>query len=204
MILNFSRDASIWISAPPKVTDVKIIGDLRENSKVTATGIVTGGTEGSSRVQWFKICSSTLDENSLEALSTSKIAKVWSLKFFQNCKGRLLFLWFLSVPKDSWNTRHNIFRIQFWFLVGFWRGQAFRIPLGAVGCYIVAKFTPMTPDGDSGEPAFVISDTTVESRFICPSSLLLGSGSVIKYQEYKCHTFHKLNSLECHLYFSWN
>ncbi|MCH99513.1 hypothetical protein A2U01_0020527, partial [Trifolium medium] len=74
---------------PPKVTNVKIIGDLRENGKVTATGIVTGGTEGSSR--------------------------------------------------------------------------AFRIPLGAVGCYIVAKYTPMTPDGDSGESTFVISDRAVES-----------------------------------------
>ncbi|KAJ1437037.1 Leucine-rich repeat [Sesbania bispinosa] len=101
--------------APPKVSNVKIIGDLRENSKITATGVVTGGTEGSSRVQWYKTCSSTLDENSLEALSTSKIAK------------------------------------------------AFRIPLGAVGYYIVAKFTPMTPDGDAGEPAFVISDRAVET-----------------------------------------
>ncbi|KAG5105911.1 hypothetical protein JHK82_042881 [Glycine max] len=101
--------------APPKVMNVKIIGDLRENSKITATGIVTGGTEGSSRVQWYKTSLSTLDENSLEALSTSKIAK------------------------------------------------AFRIPLGAVGYYIVAKFTPMTPDGDSGEPAFVISDKAVET-----------------------------------------
>ncbi|XP_027366103.1 187-kDa microtubule-associated protein AIR9 isoform X1 [Abrus precatorius] len=101
--------------APPKVMNLKIIGELRENSKVTATGIVTGGTEGSSRVQWYKTCSATLDENSLEPLSTSKIAK------------------------------------------------AFRIPLGAVGSYIVAKYTPMTPDGDSGEPAFVISDKAVET-----------------------------------------
>ncbi|OIV97294.1 hypothetical protein TanjilG_07046 [Lupinus angustifolius] len=101
--------------APPKVTDVKIVGDLRENGKVTVTGIVTGGTEGSSRVQWFKTCLSTLDENSLEALSTSKIAK------------------------------------------------AFRIPLGAVGYYIVAKFIPMTPDGDAGEPAYAISDRAVET-----------------------------------------
>lgn len=102
--------------APPKVTNVKIIGDLRENSKVTVSGIVTGGTEGSSRVQWFKTSSSTLDgEKGLEALSTSKIAK------------------------------------------------AFRIPLGAVGYYIVAKFTPMTPDGECGEPAFVISERAVET-----------------------------------------
>ena len=41
------------------------------------TGIVTGGTEGFSRVQWFKTVSSTLDgEKDLEALSTLKIAKV--------------------------------------------------------------------------------------------------------------------------------
>lgn len=72
----FGYNASVSISAPPQVTNVKIIGDLRENGKVTASGIVTGGTEGSSRVQWYKTCSSTLDENSLEALSTSKIAKV--------------------------------------------------------------------------------------------------------------------------------
>ncbi|XP_047148992.1 187-kDa microtubule-associated protein AIR9 isoform X1 [Vigna umbellata] len=112
---SMSVMSSVVKQAPPKVTNVKIIGELRENSKVTATGIVTGGTEGSSRVQWYKTHSSTLDENTLEALSTSKIAK------------------------------------------------AFRIPLGAVGYYIVAKFIPMTPDGDSGEPVFLISDKAVET-----------------------------------------
>lgn len=56
---------------------VKIIGDLRENSKITVTGYVTGGTEASSRVQWFKTSSPILDgENGLEAMSASKIAKV--------------------------------------------------------------------------------------------------------------------------------
>ncbi|KAL0305433.1 UNVERIFIED_CONTAM: microtubule-associated protein AIR9 [Sesamum radiatum] len=85
-------------------------------SKVTVTGIVTGGMEASSRVQWFKTSSSTFEgENGREPLSTSKIAK------------------------------------------------GFRIPLGAVGKYIVAKFTPMTPDGEAGEPAYVISDTVVET-----------------------------------------
>ncbi|KAH9747829.1 187-kDa microtubule-associated protein AIR9 [Citrus sinensis] len=102
--------------APPKVTNVKIIGDLRENSKITVTGTVTGGTEGSSRVQWFKTTSSSMDgENGLEAVSTSKIAK------------------------------------------------AFRVPLGAVGYYIVVKYTPMTPDGESGEPEYVISERAVET-----------------------------------------
>lgn len=63
--------------APPKVTNLKIIGDLRENSKITVTGIVAGGTEGSSRVQWFKTSCSTLEgEKGFEALTTSKIAKV--------------------------------------------------------------------------------------------------------------------------------
>lgn len=102
------------MKAPPKVTLLKIIGELKEGSQVKATGIVTGGTEASSRVQWFKSSIPTFEgEDSVEVLSTSKIAK------------------------------------------------AFRIPLGAVGQYLVAKFTPMTPDGEAGEPAYVISDTSV-------------------------------------------
>ncbi|KAJ8449889.1 hypothetical protein Cgig2_029251 [Carnegiea gigantea] len=102
--------------APPKVTNTRIIGELREGSKITVTGAVTGGTEGSSRVQWFKSSSLTFaEEDGLEALSTSKISK------------------------------------------------AFRIPLAAVGHYIVAKFTPMTPDGEAGEPAYVVSEKTVDT-----------------------------------------
>ncbi|ESQ52069.1 hypothetical protein EUTSA_v10016130mg [Eutrema salsugineum] len=102
--------------APPKVTDVKIVGDLRENSKVTLTGTVTGGTEGSSRVQWFKSSCSILEGgNNLEELSTSKVAK------------------------------------------------SFRIPLGAVGYYIVGKYSPMAPDGECGEPVYVISERAVET-----------------------------------------
>ncbi|KAK6932089.1 hypothetical protein RJ641_001713 [Dillenia turbinata] len=113
---SVSTVSQVIKQAPPKVTNVKIMGDIREGSKITVTGVVSGGTEGSSRVQWFKTSSSTLDgENGLEAVSTSKIAK------------------------------------------------AFRIPLGAVGYYIVAKFTPMTPEGEAGEPAYVISGSAVET-----------------------------------------
>ncbi|KAL8129516.1 hypothetical protein V2J09_018671 [Rumex salicifolius] len=102
--------------APPKVTNLKIIGDIREGSKVTVTGSVTGGTEGASRVQWFKSSCTTVDrEDDLEALSAMKIAK------------------------------------------------AFRIPLGAVGQHIVARFIPMTPDGEAGQPAYAISDNAVET-----------------------------------------
>ncbi|KAL8192254.1 hypothetical protein R6Q57_027921 [Mikania cordata] len=102
--------------APPKVTNLKIIGDLKEGSKITVTANVTGATEGSCRVQWFKTFSSVLDgEDDLEAVSTSKLAK------------------------------------------------AFRIPLGAVGYYIVTKFIPVNTDGESGEPAYMISDRTVET-----------------------------------------
>ncbi|KAJ6813130.1 187-kDa microtubule-associated protein AIR9 [Iris pallida] len=102
--------------APPKVTNLKITGDLREGNKVTVSAIVSGGTEGSSRVQWFKTSTSKLEgEIGLEAVSTSKIAKV------------------------------------------------FRLPLGAVGYYIVAKFTPMAPDGETGEPSYVISEKVVET-----------------------------------------
>ncbi|KAI4312428.1 hypothetical protein MLD38_037238 [Melastoma candidum] len=101
--------------APPKVTNLKIIGDLRESSKITVAGQITGGTEAASKVQWFKSSSTRLvSEDDLEALSTAKIAKT------------------------------------------------LRIPLGAVGCYIVAKYVPMTPDGDSGEPAYAVSERAVE------------------------------------------
>ncbi|KAH0932660.1 hypothetical protein HID58_009777 [Brassica napus] len=108
--------SSVVKPAPPKVKDVKIVGDLRENSKLTVTGTVTGGTEGSSRVQWFKSSCSILEgSNNLEELSTSKVAK------------------------------------------------SFRIPLGAVGYYIVAKYTPMAPDGECGESVYVISERAVET-----------------------------------------
>ncbi|CAI9089689.1 OLC1v1024308C2 [Oldenlandia corymbosa var. corymbosa] len=113
---SMSMTSEIVKQAPPKVTNVKIIGELKEGSKVTASGIVTGGTEGSSRVQWFKTKSAVFEgEQALEALSTSKIAK------------------------------------------------AFRIPLGAVGYYIVAKFTPMTPDGEVGEPVYAVADKAIET-----------------------------------------
>lgn len=41
--------------------------------------------------------------------------------------------------------------------------KTFRIPLGAVGCYIVAKFTPVGPDGEIGAPAYAILDDVVET-----------------------------------------
>lgn len=63
------------------MTNVKIIGELKEGSKITVTGIITGGTEGASRVQWFKTSSSTFEgESYLDALSTSKIAKVIDIR----------------------------------------------------------------------------------------------------------------------------
>nr|CAB3455681.1 unnamed protein product [Digitaria exilis] len=102
--------------APPKVFNLKIIGEAREGSKVSATATVTGGTEGSSRVQWYKASSSEFkNEHELEALSTSKVSKT------------------------------------------------FRIPLSAVGYYVVAKFTPVAPDGEIGEPSYAISDGVVET-----------------------------------------
>ncbi|KQK21044.1 187-kDa microtubule-associated protein AIR9 [Brachypodium distachyon] len=101
--------------APPKVFDLKIVGEAREGSKVYVTATVTGGTEVTSRVQWFKASSSEcLNDHELEALCTSKVAKT------------------------------------------------FRIPLGAVGCYVVAKFTPVAPDGEIGAPAYAILDDVVE------------------------------------------
>lgn len=102
--------------APPKVFNLKIVGESKEGSKVSAIATVTGGTEGSSRVQWYKASSSDFkNEHELEALSPSKVSKT------------------------------------------------FRIPLAAAGYYIVAKFTPVAPDGEIGEPAYAISDDVVET-----------------------------------------
>jgi hypothetical protein len=71
----------IWpfcLSAPPRVTQLRIVGDLREGNKVAISAIVSGGIEGTSRVQWFKTNSPDirLDESGMEAISTSKVAKV--------------------------------------------------------------------------------------------------------------------------------
>ncbi|KAL3696460.1 hypothetical protein R1sor_010536 [Riccia sorocarpa] len=103
------------ILAPPMVSDLSLVGDLIEGNKVAISCTFSGGVEGSSRVQWFKARSPTLpaDESSLEAISSSKVAK------------------------------------------------AFRVPLGAVGFYLVGKYTPVRSDGEIGVPVFIISETTV-------------------------------------------
>ena len=44
--------------------------------------------------------------------------------------------------------------------------------MGAVGHYIVAKFTPMTPDGEAGEPAYVLAERAVESEYFYLRCLL--------------------------------
>lgn len=102
--------------APPKVTQLRIVGDIREGNKIAISAIVSGGVEGASRVQWFKtsILDKSLGEANLEAISTAKISK------------------------------------------------AFRIPLGAVGFYLAAKYTPVRSDGESGEPVLIFSDSPVE------------------------------------------
>lgn len=102
--------------APPKVTQLRIVGDIREGNKIAISAIVSGGVEGASRVQWFKtkIPDESLGDANLEAISTAKISK------------------------------------------------AFRIPLGAVGFYLAAKYTPVRSDGESGEPMLIFSDAPVE------------------------------------------
>ncbi|PKA57004.1 hypothetical protein AXF42_Ash002308 [Apostasia shenzhenica] len=113
---SVSLMSEIVRKAPPKASNLKLVGELREGSKVTVSATVTGGNEGSCRVQWFKTSSFTFEaEENLEAISSSKIAKT------------------------------------------------FRIPLGAVGYYIVAKFTPLAADGETGESAFVRSEKVVET-----------------------------------------
>lgn len=92
-----------WVktSALPRVSNLKIIGDVREGSKLSVSANVSGGTEGSSRVQWFKSSSSNLeDKTSLEALSTSKIAKVLSAPHFLHFLHRLSSVGMWRVQTD--------------------------------------------------------------------------------------------------------
>lgn len=102
--------------APPTIEDLRIVGDLKEGNKVAVSALFTGGTEGASRVQWFKRTTPVLptEDSQVEPLSSPKVAK------------------------------------------------AFRIPLGAVGHYLVAKYTPVRSDNEVGEPVFAISETIVE------------------------------------------
>ena len=67
-------------SAPPKVTHLKIIGDIREGNVVSISANIVGGAEDVSRVQWFKSDASANEAN-LEAISSSKVAKVPKLTY---------------------------------------------------------------------------------------------------------------------------
>ncbi|KAK8918454.1 hypothetical protein KSP39_PZI021232 [Platanthera zijinensis] len=107
--------SNIVRKAPPKAINLKIVGDLIEGSKVTIAATVIGGAEGSCKVQWFKTSLSKFEsEDSLEAISSSKVAKT------------------------------------------------FRVPLGAVGYFIVSKFSPVSADGETGESTFVFSEKVIE------------------------------------------
>ncbi|XP_044501875.1 187-kDa microtubule-associated protein AIR9-like isoform X2 [Mangifera indica] len=102
---------------PPKATNVKIHGDLKENNKITIIADVNGGVEVVSVVQWYKTTTIELDiQNGLEEISMCTTEK------------------------------------------------EFLLPIGVSGYYIVAKYTPMTFDGKSGEPVFVTSENVVESE----------------------------------------
>ncbi|KAH7286153.1 hypothetical protein KP509_33G060400 [Ceratopteris richardii] len=63
--------------APPKVMQLKILGDIREGNVVSVSATIVGGAEEASRVQWFKAHSreAILDDTSMEAISSSKIMK---------------------------------------------------------------------------------------------------------------------------------
>lgn len=102
--------------APPSIEELRIVGDLKEGNKVAVSALFTGGTEGASRVQWFKKGTPGIptDDSQIEPLSSPKVAK------------------------------------------------AFRIPLNAVGHFLVAKYTPVRSDNEVGEPVFAITETIVE------------------------------------------
>ncbi|XP_064970578.1 187-kDa microtubule-associated protein AIR9-like isoform X1 [Musa acuminata AAA Group] len=149
-----SATSEIVKQAPPRVTNLKIVGNIREGSKVTVSAVVNGGTEGFSRVQWFRTTSQRLEgENCLEAVSASKVAK------------------------------------------------AFRIPLGAVGHYIVVKFTPMAPDGEAGEPTHAISGKVVEA--LPPSLNFLSLTGVFSEGEMLTTSYSYIGGHEGKSIFNW-
>ncbi|KAI5082186.1 hypothetical protein GOP47_0001929 [Adiantum capillus-veneris] len=113
---SVSAITSKVLVAPPKVTQLKILGDIREGNIVSINASIVGGTEDASRVQWFKTLSadSSLEDVSLEAISSSKIAK------------------------------------------------DFRIPVGAVGYHLAAKYIPGCQDGEYGEAVLVVSEHVVQ------------------------------------------
>ncbi|XP_052188144.1 uncharacterized protein LOC127798577 isoform X3 [Diospyros lotus] len=116
-VVPFRLPHDIPSSEPPKVTNLKIQGDLQVNNKIIITGTVIGGAEVASAVQWYKTTTTQLNiQNGLEEISMS------------------------STEKE------------------------FLLPIGVVGYYIVAKYTPMTHDGTSGEPVFVTSEQVVKGE----------------------------------------
>jgi hypothetical protein len=71
-------DNILCMTATPKVSQLRIVGDICEGSKVAVSAMVSGGVEGASRVQWFKtnIPDESLGDANLEAISTAKVSKV--------------------------------------------------------------------------------------------------------------------------------
>lgn len=64
--------------------------------------------------------------------------------------------WFITVSKnfDGENGLKDISECMI--------NKDFKIPIEAVGHYLVAKFTPMTEDGESGESKYAIKDKYIE------------------------------------------
>lgn len=82
------------LPAPPKVTQLRIVGDIREGNKIAISAIVSGGVEGASRVQWFKtnIPDESLGDANLEAISTAKISKVFITHLILQ-SSQVIYLW---------------------------------------------------------------------------------------------------------------
>ncbi|XP_065861879.1 uncharacterized protein [Euphorbia lathyris] len=75
---NPSLDPIISISSNPKVTNVKIVGGLKVNRKVTVSGVVVGGNEQASTIQMFITTSKNFGvENDFQSISLSQTEKVF-------------------------------------------------------------------------------------------------------------------------------
>ncbi|XP_065867917.1 uncharacterized protein [Euphorbia lathyris] len=75
---NLSSASTIPFSSNPEVTNVRIIGDVKLNEKVTVSGDVIGGTEQASTIQMFITISKNFDvESDLQSISLSQTEKVF-------------------------------------------------------------------------------------------------------------------------------
>ncbi|KAK3198412.1 hypothetical protein Dsin_021827 [Dipteronia sinensis] len=163
-------------AAPPSVSNVHITGDAVEGTTIKGVGEYFGGREGPSKFEWLRenkdtgtvrgICINCIYYG--EARENSMVTVTGIVTGGTEGSSRVQWFKTSSSTLDGENGLEALSTSKI--------AKAFHIPLGAVGYYIVAKYTPMTADGESGEPAYVISERAVERVFLVCLLILVAVG----------------------------